>query len=98
MVSVTVGEFNGMACRWLENEHVRLAVTTGRGPRIVFFGWREGENLFAELPNAVLETPEGGFHLLGGHRLWHAPEVLNRTYWPDDDPVEVVETEAGASF
>jgi hypothetical protein len=25
--------------------------------------------------------------LFGGHRLWHAPEVIPRTYAPDFDPV-----------
>src|SRR5947207_1691069 len=98
MVQITTGEFNGMACRWLGNDHVRLAVTTGRGPRILFWGRREGENLFAELPAAVADTPQGAYHFLGGHRLWYAPEVLESTYWPDDEPVAVEETEAGAFF
>jgi len=25
----------------------------------------------------------------GGHRLWHAPEEMPRTYWPDNSPVEL---------
>ena len=28
-------------------------------------------------------TPYGDFHFLGGHRLWHAPEAMPRTYIPD---------------
>jgi hypothetical protein len=98
MTSVDAGEFNGMPCRWLGNEQVRLAVTTARGPRIVFWGRREGANLFAELPNAVLDNPDGPYHLLGGHRLWYAPEVLNRTYWPDNEPLTVDERADGAAF
>lgn len=98
MTEITAGEFNGMACCWLSNDHVRLAVTTERGPRIAFWGWHDGENLFAEVPEAVLATPAGPFHLLGGHRLWYAPEVLDRTYWPDNDPVTVAEIAGGAAF
>ena len=30
-------------------------------------------------------TPYGDFHFLGGHRLWHAPEAMPRTYIPDSD-------------
>jgi hypothetical protein len=46
--------------------------------------------LFAELPNFVVDLPDGGmFHFRGGHRLWHAPEDLNTTYIPDDDPVDI---------
>jgi hypothetical protein len=98
MTDITAGQFNGMACYWLGNDQVRLAVTTERGPRIAFWGWREGTNLFAEVPEAVLATPAGPFHLLGGHRLWYAPEVLDRTYWPDNDPVTVAEIAGGAAF
>lgn len=97
-VELTKGEFNGMACRWLSNDQVRLAVTTEQGPRIVFWGWRDGTNLFAELPDAVVDSPVGTLHLLGGHRLWYAPEVFDRTYWPDNDPVAVTPIEGGALF
>jgi hypothetical protein len=29
------------------------------------------------------------WRIYGGHRLWHAPEVRPRTYFPDNGPVEV---------
>jgi hypothetical protein len=36
------------------------------------------------------DTPFGDrWHLYGGHRLWHAPEHVTRTYWPDNTPVQV---------
>jgi hypothetical protein len=99
MAEITPGEFNGMACLWLDNGQVRLAVTTDRGPRIVFWGRQAGENLLAELPDAVSEGPDGTtLHFLGGHRLWYAPEVRSRTYWPDDDPLQVNRSPDGASF
>ena len=98
MTTTDADHFNGMACRWLGNDQVRLAITTKRGPRIVFCGWREGPNLFAELPEAKADTPDGPYHFLGGHRLWYAPEVLNRTYGPDADPVAVTEEGAATTF
>src|SRR5512139_1779910 len=41
-------------------------------------------NLLADLNDLpVVPTPYGEFHFRGGHRLWHAPEALPRTYIPD---------------
>jgi hypothetical protein len=88
--------FLGVECYPLENEAVKLLVTSSVGPRILSFGFKDGENLFAEVPEAVIELPGGGvFHFYGGHRLWHAPEEPRRTYLPDDSPVEIVPSEHG---
>jgi len=92
------GEFNGLACRWLSNGRVRLAVTTGCGPRVVFCGLPGGRNLFAETPGVTLDGPAGPLRLLGGHRLWYAPEIVERTYWPDDAPVKLGAVADGARF
>jgi hypothetical protein len=41
-------------------------------------------NMLAELRDLPsIPTPYGDFHFRGGHRLWHAPEALPRTYVPD---------------
>lgn len=41
-------------------------------------------NLLADNSGASpLPTPYGDFHFLGGHRLWHSPEAMPRTYIPD---------------
>ncbi len=41
-------------------------------------------NLLADLSHIPpISTPYGDFHFHGGHRLWHAPEALPRTYIPD---------------
>lgn len=92
------GTFAGLACRWLENGRVRLAVTTAVGPRLVFCGVGGGSNLLAETPEVELEGPHGPVRLLGGHRLWYGPEIVERTYWPDDKPVQVEELPDGARF
>ena len=88
-MAITSDSFGNMACLWLGNERVRLAITTDRGPRVVFWGWRDGENLLAELPGASMPTPNGTYFFVGGHRLWYAPEALRTTYWPDNDPLAV---------
>lgn len=41
-------------------------------------------NLLADISNLPpIPTPYGDFHFRGGHRLWHAPEAMPRTYIPD---------------
>src|SRR5574341_1867233 len=79
------GEFYGRETIILANEFFRLECLAEAGPRIVRLTptW-VGENLFAELPEFVTQTAYGDFHFLGGHRLWIAPESLERTYIPDD--------------
>ena len=34
-VGLDPGRFNGLECLWLSSGLIRLAVTTGRGPRIL---------------------------------------------------------------
>lgn len=44
-------------------------------------------NMLADISDAPpLPTPYGEFHFTGGHRLWHAPEAMPRTYIPDTVP------------
>jgi len=52
-------------------------------------------NMLADLSDfPAIPTPYGDFHFLGGHRLWHAPEAMPRTYIPDT-PVTVTELPDG---
>ena len=91
-------KYAGYECCALENDTLQLLVTCSVGPRIISFGFKNGDNLFAELPDVVTELPNGDmFHFYGGHRLWQAPEDFNTTYIPDDDPVEIVSIENGLS-
>jgi hypothetical protein len=85
-------------CAVLENEHLSLLVTQSVGPRVISLRLNGGENLFAELPDFVTKCPDGrDFHFRGGHRLWHAPESMPRTYALDDDPVEIIQEENSLS-
>ena len=65
-----------------------LIVTADVGPRILFYGFRSGENLLHEVEEDAGRTGDSKFRLYGGHRLWVSPEV-ERTYYPDNRPVTV---------
>lgn len=80
--------FNQPNCIRLSNGTVELVVTTAIGPRIIRYGFIGGENLLAELPDAVVKTELGEWKPWGGHRLWTAPEHMPRSYVPDNSPVE----------
>jgi len=72
----------------LTNGIVDLVVTTGVGPRVIRFGFVGADNEFGELPGVSIPAYESAWQMLGGHRLWHAPEIAPRAYHPDNDPVQ----------
>ena len=81
-------KFLDIDCLQLENDSLSLLVTESVGPRILSLRYKGGPNLFAEVPDSITSHPDGTiFHFYGGHRLWHAPEAMPRTYVPDDEPV-----------
>ena len=83
-------------CVSLENDSLTLLVTKSIGPRIISIRYKDGDNLFAELPDFVSQRPDGeNFHFYGGHRLWHAPENMPRTYALDSEPVDITQTQNG---
>jgi hypothetical protein len=89
-----MSDFQGLPTRTLKNDLVSLEYLTGAGPRIVRLSAFGKKNLFADIPTSV-RTPYGDFFFRGGHRLWHAPESLPRTYIPDDDGVSIEELPDG---
>jgi hypothetical protein len=53
-------------------------------------------NLLADLSDlAPISTPYGEFYFHGGHRLWHAPEAMPRTYIPDAGELRITELTNG---
>jgi hypothetical protein len=93
-VDMNTTKFLGQDCICLENQAVSLLVTQSVGPRILSLCSNGGDNLFAELPDFVTVRPDGkAYHFYGGHRLWHAPEDMPRTYALDDEPVDVLPTQ-----
>src|SRR5512137_1691433 len=93
-IKISVGEFHGNPTGIIENEHVRLEYLSF-APRIVRLYLKGFENLFADLGNESLTTPYGDFHFRGGHRLWHSPEAMPRTYLPDVQGVSITEIPDG---
>ena len=43
-------------------------------------------------------TPWGDFHFRGGHRLWHSPEAMPRTYAPDTGELKINEIPNGVDL
>ena len=83
-----VVEFGGWPnCIRLSNERMELIATTDVGPRIIRLGFVGGQNLFKTFDETLGQTGGDEWHSYGGHRLWHAPEVMPRSYAPDNLPV-----------
>jgi len=75
--------FHGLPSAVLENKHIRLEYLTTAGPRIVGLSYHGSPNLLADVSDLVWDTPNGAYYLLGGHRVWIAPESPEKTYVPD---------------
>lgn len=76
-------------CRRIANDDIELIVTGDVGPRIIRFGFVGGDNMFKEFDAMMGKRGGKTWRIYGGHRLWHAPEVEPRTYYPDNRPVAV---------
>lgn len=82
-------DYRGGEALTLASRALELTVTTVVGPRVVALRSTaaKAKNLFLEFP--ADEQRYHGFYLRGGHRLWHSPEEIVRTYQPDDEPLTV---------
>ncbi|MCX8083044.1 MAG: hypothetical protein N3D17_06615 [bacterium] len=76
---------------------VILGIPEDIGPRILKVALKEtpDNNLFNILPSAGIKTPNGFWHIYGGHRLWTSPEAMPRSYSMDNKPVKI---EAGKEY
>src|ERR1035437_2831795 len=74
-------------CIRLFNREIELIITTDVGPRIIRCGYKNEPNLFYISEQEKGKSGGNEWHIYGGHRLWHAPEVMPRTYYPDNYPV-----------
>ena len=84
------GDFHGRPTMRITNGVIEVEVLVEAGPRIIRLRC-EGSpvNLLAETPDLGWETALGRFELLGGHRLWIAPEDSERAAAPDSDGLVV---------
>jgi hypothetical protein len=87
--------FHGQPTRQVSSQFVQLEVLEQAGPRIVRLRFRDSANLLAEVPDFAIPTSFGNYHMWGGHRLWHAPEAMPRTYYPDDEGNIISELQDG---
>ncbi|MBC7367287.1 MAG: hypothetical protein H7343_10840 [Undibacterium sp.] len=88
----------GGAAITLSTRALAFTVTTDCGPRVTALSSTLGRagNLFLEFP---VNAPRArGYDLRGGHRLWHSPEDIVRTYQPDDSPLAVKELPTGVAL
>ena len=68
------GTLHGRPTRRISNAACWLEFLSEGGPRIVGFGLVGDSNVFAETPDSQWDSGYGKFELVGGHRLWFAPE------------------------
>ncbi|MEO5884533.1 MAG: hypothetical protein ABIQ58_03350 [Candidatus Limnocylindrales bacterium] len=81
-------EFGGWPdCIRLNNGQIELIATTQVGPRVIRLGFVGGQNQFKTFDETLGQTGGDEWHSYGGHRLWHAPEMMPRSYAPDNGPV-----------
>ncbi len=96
METVNFGGWPG--CVRIANDEIEAIVTADVGPRVVRLGRPGGANAFREFPEMQGLTGGDEWRVLGGHRLWHAPEQKPRCYQPDNEPVQVKPLDRGAQF
>ena len=92
----------------IENGVIRAVVTLDIGPRIIFFGFKGGQNIMNDNRAYFAPKTDESYQKLfgegkawdnfGGHRIWAAPEEWPLTYTPDDMPVFYDKTANGAVF
>ena len=84
-------------CARLISGDLEAIVTLEVGPRVIRFGQVGGPNEFVEFPE-VGSSGANEFVSYGGHRFWIAPETLEVTYEPDNDPVRYSEEDGWHLF
>lgn len=98
-IAITPTTVHGIDALRLEGDGVSVTVSVSMGPRILALAGADGRNLLADLPDALIELPGlPAYRMLGGHRLWHTPEVPATTYRPDESPVTVTRLDGGVDL
>lgn len=92
----------------ISNGIIEAYVTIDLGPRIIRFGFIDGQNILCSTRSDFVGKTDKSFEdywgkgkcweNFGGHRIWATPEVFPETYSPDDTKVKYELTEYGAIF
>jgi hypothetical protein len=81
--------------RTLKNDFLEIEYLT-HSLRISGITPKGKNNLLVDLsPETPIPTPYGDFYFRGGHRLWHAPEAMPRTYAPDTGELKITDLPHG---
>ena len=85
-------------CLKITNDSIEAIVTVDKGPRVISLKCSGKENIMCE-DIGEHSTMAGGrfaevfgdkkWYIYGGHRLWFSPEDDPKSYYPDNDPVDV---------
>jgi hypothetical protein len=82
----------------LSNGIIEVEIPTTIGPRITACRFKGENNIFYEAPDVEKYLNSEEWYPYGGHRLWHAPEVNPRSYYPDNHPVKIEQTADAIAF
>ncbi len=82
-------------CVRITSGAIDLVATTDVGPRVLFLGKRDRTNLLGVNEEDLGQVGGDTWRIFGGHRLWHAPEAMPRTYAPDNMPIVAEAVEGG---
>lgn len=81
--------------RTLKNDFLELEYFT-HSLRICGLTPKGKTDLLASLDRELpIPTPYGDFYFRGGHRLWHAPEAMPRTYAPETGELNITDLPDG---
>ena len=83
-------------CVELVSGDFRLIVTTEIGPRVMGGFVGDSKNIFNVDPKLAGKTGGDKWVNYGGHRLWHSPEAMPRTYAPDNSKATAKELKDGS--
>lgn len=90
--------YHGWNCYRLVNDRYEIYITADLGPRIVHFSFKGEKNVFKTFDPDSGEFILNDWHLCGGHRLWHSPEAIPRSYLPDNNPPTTKENDGTYMF
>jgi len=74
-------------CIRLSNSEVEVIIASDIGLRILRFGFIGEQNILYLSDEDKGKAGGDSWRIYGGHRLWHAPEAMPRSYSPDNAPI-----------
>lgn len=83
-------------CIELLSGDFKIIVSTDVGPRVMGGFVGKSKNIFNVDPKLAGTSGAEEWVNYGGHRLWHSPEMMPRTYAPDNSKATVKENKDGS--